>query len=600
MAPTMRRKREDARARSPLLWARFSAPAAVLLGIAAISVAGAPAAYAGTTIVVTTTADETVNDGNCSLEEAIQAADTHAPVDACPAGSGADTIVLAAGATYSLNSINNNGEGPNGLPVVTGAITVNGNGASIVRSSGAPQFRLTVVVAGGGDLTFNDVYIAGFDAPVVGGTPGIGGVVIAHGNLTVDGSTLFGNRAEGPGGGVDARGGAIWADARLIVTNSTIANNLAVGTGGSVGGGVIIRPGSTVTIASSTFSGNSANIGNDFETETASLTITDSIMASGCALEGPVTDGGHNLDVNGSCGFSGSTDVHADPQLAPIANNGGPTPTEALTAGSPAIDAGGTCPAPDGGIDQRGLPRFTPCDIGAYEVQNQTPVLTPTQGFTTTEGVPITAAVATLADGDVPSGGDFTATIDWGDGSPPSAGTVVPIAGQPGHFNVNGTHTYTDEGSFTQRITVVDSDSGPVSISSVATAVDAAISAAGGFSLNGAEGTALSGAGPDMAPVSGTVATFTDANPIATVADFAATTIDWGDGTSSAGIVTGPSGGPFAVSGAHSYAEDGTYTITVTIRDDGGATSTVTSSAAIADPPLPFTLLDIVEDALGG
>jgi CSLREA domain-containing protein len=605
MAAARRQTFDGARTRTPqsgkhVFLRKLSGLSSLLLGVAAIGLATAPVAHAATTIVVTTTADETVNDGNCSLEEAIQAANTDAPVDACPAGSGADTIVLAAGATYSLNGVNNNGEGPNGLPVVTSAITIDGNGASIVRSSGAPQFRLTVVTAGGGDLTFNDVYIAGFDAPVVGGTPGIGGVVIAHGNLTVDGSTLFGNRAEGPGGGVDARGGAIWADARLMVTNSTIANNLAVGTGGSVGGGIIIRPGSTVTIASSTFSGNSANVGRDFETETASLTVTDSIMASGCVLEGPVTDGGHNLDVNGSCGFSGSTDVHADPQLAAIANNGGPTPTQALTAGSPAIDAGGTCPVADGGRDQRGLPRFTPCDIGAFEVQDQAPVLAPTPGFTATEGVPDTAAVATLADADAPSAGDLTATIDWGDGSAPIAGTVAPIAGQPGHFTVNGTHTYTDEGGFTQRISAVDSDSGTVSITSVVTAVDAAINAAGGFTLSGTEGTALSGAGPDTAPVSGTVATFTDANPIATAADFAATTIDWGDGTSSAGTVTGPAGGPFTVSGAHSYAEDGTYAITVTIRDDGGSTRTATSSAAIADPPLPFTLLDILEDALGG
>jgi PKD domain len=146
----------------------------------------------------------------------------------------------------------------------------------------------------------------------------------------------------------------------------------------------------------------------------------------------------------------------------------------------------------------------------------------------------------------------------------------------------------------------VDSDSGPVSISSVATAVDAAINAAGGFTLNGTEGTALFGAGPDMAPVSGTVATFSDGNPIATTADFTASTIDWGDGTSSAATVTGPSSGTFSVSGSHSYAEDGTYTITVTIRDDGGITRTVTSTAVIADPPLPFTVLDISEDALGG
>ena len=348
--------------------ARFSAAATALLSAAALGVAAAPAAHAGTTIVVTTTADETVNDGNCSLEEAIQAANTHRPVDACPAGSGGDTIVLAAGARYTLNSINNNGEGPNGLPVVTGAITISGKGATITRSGAAPQFRMAVVLAGG-SLTLKDLTVSNFDSPVSNGTPGIGGAVLAHGSLSVIRSTISGNRAEGPGGGVDARGGAFWADAGLTVTNSTITGNTAVGTGGSVGGGIIIRPGSAATITSSTFSGNSGNNGADIESESGSLTITDTIMASGCLLEGPLTDGGHNLDTGTSCHFTAGTDLqNTDPQLGALADNGGPTRTEAPAPGSPAFASGGdTCPAADDGIDQRGVRRGHPCDIGAVE-----------------------------------------------------------------------------------------------------------------------------------------------------------------------------------------------------------------------------------------
>jgi CSLREA domain-containing protein len=348
--------------------ARFSAAATALLSAAALGVAATPAAHAGTTIVVTTTADETVNDGNCSLEEAIQAVSTQRPVDACPAGSGGDQIVLAAGARYTLNSINNNSEGANGLPVVAEGLTIDGKGATITRSSAAPQFRMTVVQPGGG-LTLKDLTVSNFDSPVSNGTPGIGGAVLAHGNLVVMRSTISGNRAEGPGGRVDARGGAIWAEGALIVTNSTITGNTAVGTGGSVGGGIIIRPGSTARITSSTFSGNSGNNGADIESETTALTITNTIMASGCLLEGPLTDGGHNLDTGTSCHFTAGTDLQrTNPQLGALADNGGPTPTEAPAPSSPAIGAGGDpCPAADFGIDQRGVRRGHPCDIGAVE-----------------------------------------------------------------------------------------------------------------------------------------------------------------------------------------------------------------------------------------
>lgn len=588
------------RGASRRLW--LSGSLATILAAAAIGFA-APVAHAGTTIVVTTTADETVADGNCSLEEAIQAANTDTAVDACPAGSGADTIVLASGATYTLTTVDNTGEGPNGVPVVSSPITINGNGATITRSSasGTPQFRLTDIVSGG-SLTLNDLTVSNFDEPAgpgVNGVQGLGGAILAHGDLAVNNSTISGNRAEFSVT-TDADGGAIWAGGTLTVTNSTISGNTAAGRGGSVGGGIIVRPGAVATITSSTFSGNSGQQGADLETESSGLTITDTIMASGCLLEATITDGGHNLETGSSCGFTASTDLqNTNPQLGALGNNGGPTPTQALAPGSPAVDAGGTCPAADGGTDQRSLPRFTPCDIGAYEVQDQTPALTANSGFTSTEGTSTTGAVATLTDGDSPASGDFTATISWGDGSQ-SAGAVVPVSGQPAHFTINGTHTYPDEGIFTQTIIVADSDSGTVSTTSTVSVADAALTGSGGFTLNGTEGpTSLLGSGTDMAPASGTVATFTDANPTATTADFTAS-INWGDGSTSAGTVSGPVGGPFSVAGSHSYAEDGTYTITVTITDDGGSQATAASTASIADPPGLLQVLDIAEDLLGG
>jgi hypothetical protein len=81
------------------------------------------------------------------------------------------------------------------------------------------------------------------------------------------------------------------------------------------------------------------------------------------------------------------------------------------------------------------------------------------------------------------------------------------------------------------------------------------------------------------------VLTFTDANPLATTADFTvapgSTTISWGDGTTSAGAVSGPTGGPFTVSGSHTYSSTGNFNITTTVKDDGGSTTASTCKVLI-------------------
>jgi hypothetical protein len=81
-----------------------------------------------------------------------------------------------------------------------------------------------------------------------------------------------------------------------------------------------------------------------------------------------ISSAGGNLSSDGSCNLGGPGDLPAtDPQLGPLAANGGPTLTHALAAGSPALDAAAaaTCPA----TDQRGVarPQGGGCDSGAYE-----------------------------------------------------------------------------------------------------------------------------------------------------------------------------------------------------------------------------------------
>ena len=86
------------------------------------------------------------------------------------------------------------------------------------------------------------------------------------------------------------------------------------------------------------------------------------------------------------------------------------------------------------------------------------------------------------------------------------------------------------------------------------------------------------------APFSGAVATVTDPGPAATAAEYTAS-IDWGDSSSSAGTVSGPTGGPFTVSGTHTYGEEGSYTVTTTVTDvdTPSNTATATSAATVAD-----------------
>jgi hypothetical protein len=80
------------------------------------------------------------------------------------------------------------------------------------------------------------------------------------------------------------------------------------------------------------------------------------------------------------------------------------------------------------------------------------------------------------------------------------------------------------------------------------------------------------------------VATFTDSNSLLTAGSFTAT-INWGDGTTTAGTITGPS--PFSVSGNHTYSGAGPYAVSVNISDGGGsATAAATATTVVNSVPV--------------
>jgi hypothetical protein len=204
-----------------------------------------------------------------------------------------------------------------------------------------------------------------------------GGGIENTGSMTLIDSTVSDNQAGSTGAGI-ANSGV------LNVTNSTISGNRAAGNGGGIinSGAVALN---NATIVGNSSGGESAG-GGIFHSGNSAI-LRNSILAANRASASPdcfgtlASQGFNLLGSNSGCAFKatagdkvGNIEVPIDPRLGALQNNGGPTSTHALLAGSPAIDAGN--PAAPGGegaacaaADQRGIarPQGAACDIGAYE-----------------------------------------------------------------------------------------------------------------------------------------------------------------------------------------------------------------------------------------
>src|SRR5439155_1258525 len=105
--------------------------------------------------------------------------------------------------------------------------------------------------------------------------------------------------------------------------------------------------------------------------------------------------------------------------------------------------------------------------------------------------------------------------------------------------------------------------------------LDAALTGSSGATAGGTEGATNSSVLSN--------ATFTDAKSGDNSAEMSAT-IHWGDSTSSAGTVSYDSGtNTYTVNGSHTYAEEGTFAISIAVADAGGSTTPITGSASIAE-----------------
>ena len=197
---------------------------------------------------------------------------------------------------------------------------------------------------------------------------------------------------------------------------------------------------------------------------------------------------------------------------------------------------------------------------GIAQIANAPPAVLSLWVWPTSPSVTDTLTVAAdFADGSVLDA--HGASIDWGDGTTSVA--VVAEGSRPGV--ATGSHQYVAAGAYTVTVTVTDDDgaSGSDSVTVTVGAVPPTVDAGGDLAAAEGEAVAL-------------VGTFADPGAGGTHA----AVVDWGDGTASAAAVDEASG---TVVGSHVYADDGAYTVTLTVGDGDGVSGSDTTTATVAN-----------------
>jgi hypothetical protein len=275
--------------------------------------------------------------------------------------------VGASASIYNSFLTSHNSEGNNGGAIFNvGTLVIDGSNLGANSSNGF-----------GGAIFNNGGAVTITNSTLINNSARQGGAIFhAEGNVEIVNSAIRSNRAQDSIQVNQNQGGGLHIDVgTATVINSTFFDNRAVG------GGAIYTRANALTLTNVTFNKNRADTGAALWQVTGQTTAKNTIFAnsrdtadSSDSLNcdgASINSGGRNIISDNSCVPNPSAvgDLHSTDALLEspnfIGDNGGPTRTFMLMAGSPAIDYALNCPA----IDQRGFPRpiGAGCDVGAVE-----------------------------------------------------------------------------------------------------------------------------------------------------------------------------------------------------------------------------------------
>lgn len=278
------------------------------------------------------------------------------------------TLIEAGSGIYHSSALTvTNSTIANGRVAIPGFAFPHGFGGGIASAEGRLHLENSLITgsqaAAGGALSLFLTKATIHHSNIISNsaTEGGGGIILGYSVLTMTNSTIALNEASS-GGGIEND-----VDSMITVVNSTVSGNTAV----YDGGGLDSFLNGAATLINTTFSHNVAGRFGGGIYNSAVITLSNSIISNSsggdCWHVGSadnLIDQGFNLVEDGSCDFA----VGGDPQLEPLADNGGSSWTHALLPDSPALDAG-NCANGTIATDQRDIPRpqGDACDIGAFE-----------------------------------------------------------------------------------------------------------------------------------------------------------------------------------------------------------------------------------------
>jgi predicted outer membrane repeat protein len=380
-------------------------------GISAGAALGLASTASAATFAVDTTADTAPTGGectsavltDCSLRQAIDAANLNANPSVI------DYITFNSGITGTITV--------GSQLLVSQPVYINGPGANALTISGGDATRIFNIDMAGPNTLPVGIYRLTLTH---GSTAGSGGAIYdGDGVLKVNESVLSGNYATGHGGAIYMKGSDAANGTNNVIYADTISGNSAGLSGGGVYGfnsiGTLAT--STVTgnhvvapsaashdgagvysyaygyIVDSTVAGNGPAYRGGGLRAPNGMEIYSSIVADNTAANFPDVGAGVPLNVgfslieNGSpiATEEGPNLIGQDPQLGPLQNNGGATPTMQPSGGSPVIDQGRSRFGRDQRLEPRRIDNPTianaaggdAADIGALELPYTAPAIAP-------------------------------------------------------------------------------------------------------------------------------------------------------------------------------------------------------------------------------